>query len=155
MRLIILVFLFALAGCAQQRAQKQFNELAGPCRAIHMEKGHMLEREECFVDARERSGLSNLSAGGYVMDREVLRLGAEVDAGRMTVQDAQANAARIAYQINRDEAADRAQKAATAAIILGTMPQYHPYALPTPIPYTAPRNFNCTTLGAFTNCSGY
>jgi hypothetical protein len=140
---------------AREHAQR-FTELRKVCDAIPKERGHMRDRGECLWQAHDAAGYS-MTAEDNVYLTEMMRTDIAVDAGKMTLDEAAADLAQVRYELAQDAAAERAQRAATAATIIGAMPQYHPYVLPTPQPYVAPapRSFNCTTLGAFTNCSGY
>jgi hypothetical protein len=91
-KLVVLVGLVALAGCAAQR-QAQFNKDAMQCRAeIPAVVGNYVRRQQCIVDSANRAGFTRPGEGLLKATR--IELAEKVDKGEMTVAEARARTRR-------------------------------------------------------------
>jgi hypothetical protein len=141
--------LVALAGCAAQR-QAQFDSAAAECRAsIPALIGNYVKRQTCINAAARNAGFKGPAED--LVEATRIELAEKVDRGEITAADANAQFARMKYDLQQSEAAQRVANAQAAAAILSAMPRPQPYVIPTPPqPWTA----SCTRMGNYTTCTG-
>jgi hypothetical protein len=152
-KLVVLAALVALAGCAAQR-QAQFNKDAAQCRAeIPATVGNYVRRQQCIVDAVNRAGFTGASQG--LLNATRIELAEKVDKGEMTAAEANVQLARVTYQVEQSDAAQRTANAQVAAAILSAMPRPQPYVVPVyQAPVAQPWSATCSRMGNFTTCNG-
>ena len=127
-KLVVLVGLVALAGCAAQR-QAQFNKDATQCRAeIPAVVGNYVRRQQCIVDSANRAGFTGPGEG--LLNATRIELAEKVDKGEMTVAEARARYAQIRYQVEQSYDAHRAANAQAAAAVLSALPSPQSYLPP-------------------------
>jgi hypothetical protein len=154
MRCIVLAMAtVCLVGCADQERQARYQALAEPCKAIPAERGSAVRHAECMNAAGTAAGFNNPAES--LLQATRMSLAAGVDNGTITSADARLRFAETLYQVQRDETAQQAQRAATAAAILSSMPQPQPYvAQPYAVPVHQPWTATCSRIGSFTTCNG-
>lgn len=139
MRLAVLGLVLCLGACgAAQRAQLQ--KASAACQAqFSVDPGQIVARENCLNDALLQTFPNNALTPLIVAERRALA--ERVQTGKQTYAEANVDYQRTIFQAQQELSRSQSQRAAAAAAILSTMPQYH--------------NTSCYGTGNFVNCSGY
>jgi hypothetical protein len=112
-RVLLIAGLIGMAGCAAQR-QATYERLAAECRATIPEAvGNYVKRTTCLNNAATQAGFHGPAED--LLQATLVSLAERVDRGEITSSEANLAFAKVKYQIEQPEAAQRAQQAAAAA----------------------------------------
>lgn len=125
--------LLALSGCAQQRfaeATAAIDKQAASCKAQYPGTTHYVDRMNCIAPT-VRTSYASVGTDSDLVEiylADWAQMAAQVDAGRMTKEEANAALVRTKAGINQVQAERKQQQTMTALAILSAMPrpQYQP-----------------------------